>query len=498
MKIKNLIIRILSFYIIIISVSCSEEEMPTREYPILETLEVTNISETGVTFNAKIINSNNLDIIEYGFVWIYNRQNKEPTLESNRIFLTENIKEGDFSANITTTLSKNSFYNVKAFVKTEEYTVYGKNIEFRSLGSGAATIYDFYPKAGVEGDTINIKGKNFSYLKVENRVLFPKGIGSPIISCTDSTIKCKVPKGVSGEPYPIKVTVIGKTTSSDSLFTLLVPWLKREDIPTDGATRYSATGFSLLNKGYVGLGFTDGIYNNDFHKYDPNLNTWEKITDFSGEKRAYATSFVIENYAYVGTGRISFSHSENKNDFWRFDPQSETWTEIASLPVSSGSAIGFSVNDKGYIFTPDNTPNFWSYNPSNDEWIQMPDLLPNTLGGIGRGVTGFVVENKIYIYAQMEELYEFDTNTLQWSRRNDVIYSGELIYDSGFSIKNKGYLIGEYYVLEYNSLSDSWKELSQFPGGFRYRGVVFVLDNNAYFGSGVGYSDFWKFNPEYE
>ncbi|HHE64855.1 MAG TPA: hypothetical protein ENL09_02420, partial [Bacteroidetes bacterium] len=153
MKIQNLVIRTLSFYAIIISISCTEDnEITPREYPRLETLEVTNSSELGATFNGKIIHPGNQEIIEYGFVW--SSRSDDPTLGDERIILTEKLNNENFSADIKTTLATNWWYHVKAFVKTKEYTVYGINVPFKSLGSKAAIISDFFPKVGTWGDTI--------------------------------------------------------------------------------------------------------------------------------------------------------------------------------------------------------------------------------------------------------------------------------------------------------------------------------------------------------
>lgn len=676
MKIQNLIIRILFFIVILASAGCTDDEIIPREYPRLETLEVTNISDSGATFNARIILLGNQDIIEYGFVWHpdYGFPHVEPTLGSNRIFLTEGITEGDFSANITTTLYKNRIYSVKAFAKTEEYTVYGKNIEFKSLGSRAAIFEDFTPKIGAWGDTINIKGKNFSYLPEYNQIFF-EDIESKVISSTDSTINCIVPENITekkvpiflllaghksnsnelfelalpkiesfsplkgtfndtieliGENFsPIKnknivsfdghqaevvastkttlsvivptslntqwnkieivlnlqsdtakelfeilapkidgfspeygtsntlikitgnnfspirqdntiifdsnfgevieastkeltvkipfgnytnrffeigVTVAGQTTYTASMFNLRIPWLKRKDVPPDGFNKTKATAFSLLNMGYVGLGLGNSSENanHDFYRYHPVHNTWEKITDFGGEGRYNATSFVIGNYAYVGTGSISYYDVDKTNDFWRFDPITEDWTEIANFPISTSGAKGLSVNGKGYIFIDNYVDNFWSYDPSIDKWFKMPDLDMSNVGVGTHSLTGFVIEDKIYICISSGSsytfIYEFDTNTLQWTKKAGLNYPGTSASVTlvGFSIENKGYIMGSKSLFEYDPQSNSWKELSDFPGDYRRSPVAFELDGKSYYGTGYAKHDLWEFNPEYE
>lgn len=678
MKAQNLITRILFFIVVLASAGCTDDEITPREYPRLETLEVTNISNSGATFNAKIILPGNQKIIEYGFVWggTYGFPNKDPTLSSNRIFLTEGITEGDFSANITTTLYENGIYSVKAFAKTEEYTVYGKNIEFKSLGSKAAIFDDFSPKIGVWGDTINIKGKNFSYLPEYNQIFF-KNLRSKVISSTDSTIICIVPENISDKKVPIFLLIAGQKSNSNELFelalpkiesfsplkgtfndtikligenfnpisyknivsfnghqasvlsstenkvivvvpttidkqlnevkiitnlqssiandlfeilppiiynispksdytnsiikitgdnfnpfkekdtviigsniatiidatkktltvkipqgiyssrsikievrvasqtaystsefTLKDPWIRKNNIPFEKFPRYYATGFSLLGKGYVGLGLGNSFEdaNHDFYRYHPVQNTWKKITDFGGGGRYDATSFVIGNYAYIGAGRISSQGMDKTNDFWRFDPQSETWTEIANLPVYTARAVGLSVNGFGYLCTSDETDNFWKYDPIANQWTQLPDLIMPQEGAIGKADSGFAIGDNIYIYVSgnstgLHHLYEFNTNTLQWTRKADMIDSGIRIGVIGFSIKEKGYIIDAYNIHEYNPVNDTWNIKESTPRS-RQNAIEFVIDDKAYFGSGStggsSASDFWEYDIEYE
>ncbi len=675
---NNKIIKLVLFLIVIIfSVRCTDDGIMTREYPRVKTLEVNNITKLGAKFNAEILHQGDQEIIEYGFIWDIK---ENPTIESSdKRVLAEEITTGEFTAKISTTLDQNVNYYVRAYAKNDVYLVYGKNVNFLSLGSEAATIIDFFPKLGTWGDTINIKGKNFSYVAKNNHILF-KDIDSEVLSSTDSTIKCIVPKGISDKSVSIylkvsnqiteandkfelkipeiesfspqkgtfgdKVEIIGnnfssiksninvsfngheaevlsstenvitvivpttvdtqlnkvevtlnlqsniakdqfeilppkiedfspksgfskslitisgnnfnpnkvgdtifidsnigtvieaskteltvkvpndiyinrsfkigvrvasQTTYSTSKFTLKDPWIRKTDIPYEGLPRYYATGFSILNYGYVGLGLGNDLSenskgNNDFYKYDPSQDTWKKITNFGGGGRYYATSFVIGNYAYVGSGLISSTEFDMTNDFWKYDPSADNWTEIASLPVNTAKAVGLSVNGYGYLCTPSGTDNFWKYDPVANQWSQLPDLEPIQSGANGRADAGFVIGDKIYIYASgnstgLHQLYEFDTNTLQWIRRADMIDSGIRWNVVGFSIKGKGYIIDIYYVNEYDPVSDTWKIVEDKPGYSREHGIEFVIDDKAYFGSGLtggtSINDFWEYNPDY-
>ena len=94
-------------------------------------------------------------------------------------------------------------------------------------------------------------------------------------------------------------------------------WTKKADFA--GGERYGAVGFSIDNRGYMGTGLTDpstNTYLNDFWEYNPVSNTWSQKADFPGEGRQAAVGFSIGNKGYIGTG----SGSPYLQDFWEFTP----------------------------------------------------------------------------------------------------------------------------------------------------------------------------------
>jgi hypothetical protein len=104
-------------------------------------------------------------------------------------------------------------------------------------------------------------------------------------------------------------------------------WSRKADVP--GFPRFSAVGFGLNGKGYVGTGnYSDPNTNSstalqDFWGYDPATDTWTRQPDFAGGPRYQALGFGIGNRGYVGLG-IKFNVSNPVQpylaDFWAFDP----------------------------------------------------------------------------------------------------------------------------------------------------------------------------------
>jgi hypothetical protein len=120
-------------------------------------------------------------------------------------------------------------------------------------------------------------------------------------------------------------------------------WIQLNDFPGQG--RMHASCFVLNGKAYMGLGFAGiGFYErydeshpyptdpvDDFWEYNPEDDTWTKLTDFPGGARAAAFSFALQDFGYIGTGMVAFT-TKYKKDFWRFNPSDKTWLQMDDFP----------------------------------------------------------------------------------------------------------------------------------------------------------------------
>src|SRR5262245_152482 len=94
---------------------------------------------------------------------------------------------------------------------------------------------------------------------------------------------------------------------------------------------------------------------------------WNRIADFGGGDRITAVAFSIGDKGYMGTGIGSPSSG---NDFWEYDPSTDTWTQKANFGgIPRYDATGFSIGDKGYLGTgstngTDYLKDFWEYDPA--------------------------------------------------------------------------------------------------------------------------------------
>lgn len=243
-------------------------------------------------------------------------------------------------------------------------------------------------------------------------------------------------------------------------------WTRITDFP--GRPRAAAVSFAIGNRGYVGSGSenyqdVDSAHDinhfRDFYYYDPATQTWTRVADFQGVGRHSAACFVINNEAYVGTGHwgndFPYGTSFSSDDFWKYIPGTNNWTEIPKFPEATSQAVGFNINDKGYVY---------DYN----------------------------------------KMFEFDG--ISWNMLN----AAELLTwdNSAFSINNLGYfgLGSAYYggttnLVEYDPVDQSSVNGPlNFPGS-RSGASVFVIDNKAYIVGGnandpnTDITEVWEFDP---
>jgi N-acetylneuraminic acid mutarotase len=290
-------------------------------------------------------------------------------------------------------------------------------------------------------------------------------------------------------------------------------WTQKADF--GGTARRGAVGFTIGTKIYIGTGSDENGLTNDFWEYDPDSNVWTQKANFPGTARWDAVGFSIGEKGYIGTG---YTGSSFKKDFWEYDPSNNTWTQKANFggPVRR-SAIGFSIGTKGYIGTGYGTPSgtyykdFWEYDQENDLWIQKMDF-----GGTARdGAIGFSIGTKGYIGTGQDlndnyykDFWEYDPINNAWAQKTDfggTARTGAI----GFSIGTKGYIgTGQNGVFpytkhhdfwEYNPISATWNQKSDFGGVVRWESVGFSINAKGYIGTGqssIYTMDFWEYLPD--
>ncbi|MEI6138704.1 MAG: IPT/TIG domain-containing protein [Mariniphaga sp.] len=482
------------FYILLILsglTTCRKEEVASMEYPRLNTLEVTDVSESGAVFNAEIISGNVSEVIEYGFVWgltisPYTSINDQQIIQGK-------LNSTRFSAQIHSGMVKGVTYYAKPYIKTSTTLVYGKYVSFVSQGSDAPVILDFTPKNGTWGDTIKITGKNFR--SINKDVVVKLGdLVVPVASICDSIIRFAIPDKDNFLTPNLSVTIMGKTIVGTSSFTYKLPVITSvtPETVTFNDTIY-IRGTNLISK-----------------KIAPqvNLNNLKMVLAYSSEnliKIVMPVSYGVKTSTVNVKGPTGFITSV-------------TTLKLKDLLINS--------------FTPDSihlqtgivTINGANFNPviSNNKVlidgvqaqilegstqrlvVQFPEaIVPDHEVSVikGAGITINVGE----LSAKASKDLQIDWRS-KWTRKNAFpgnIRAGGI----AFTIGSKGYFgIGAGSGLfkdfwEYDSLTDLWTRKADFPGVCRLNETAIVMKGKAYVGLGIGYNshdtfkDFYQYDP---
>ncbi|NGM63228.1 hypothetical protein G5B30_15065 [Sphingobacterium sp. SGG-5] len=187
-----------------------------------------------------------------------------------------------------------------------------------------------------------------------------------------------------------------------------------ETLPTNAA-RSGAVAFALNGHGYVGLGATANAKNlSDFYEFDPADGSWTPVPAQFKSKRVNAFAFVIGSKAYIGGG---FDNSQYPDDFYSFD--GENWKELNTInrnddsytyDVTRQSAAAFAIGDYGYVAVGNKgvaLGTVWKYEPASDSWTNKHQVFQ---GSYRDGAVAFSIGGKGYVATGKNNTARYDDN----------------------------------------------------------------------------------------
>jgi N-acetylneuraminic acid mutarotase len=260
-------------------------------------------------------------------------------------------------------------------------------------------------------------------------------------------------------------------------------------------------GFAINNKGYIGLGTANGGDYSDLYEYDPVANAWTQKSSL-GFGLEGAVCMVLNSKAYIGISQSSqMNNSLDTKQFWAYDPATNAWARKADFPgADTRDGLGIAINNMGYVGfgLTAISKNWWQYNPAADQWTQKTDFPGETALS---WAVGFSLNNKGYVIGQpgvstTYQCWQYDPATDTWTQKSN--YPGtQFILATAYTIGSKGYVMGGGgECWEYDDTTDTWTQKVFFTN--RIAGAGFSIGNYGYFGTGSNngyYSDFWKFAP---
>lgn len=533
---KN-IYKIIVVILFITFTTCSDEDVYQRGYPKIVTISVKNINENGADFNAEVFNYENLDIQEYGFLW---SESSGISLNvSEKKILSSQFTNGKFSTKVEAALKRNTEYFVRAYLKTDNYTVYGNQISFESKGSKSPKIRTIEPSSGVWGDTIQIKGTNFSYLANTNKVSF-EGIKAEIIESNDSIVTCLVPPVENRKELSINLKLADNETNSPINFTILDPEITslssltgtfRDEITVKGNNFGKK---AIYNKFYFGNTLSqvqyidkktlkvivpdniasklsvikiisnsiESVFQNNFELLPPKITNINKLSVFTGDNVTIEGEY-FHPIAEKNNITLSGASSEIISN--------STSNLEAKIPVGPYSKRKIKAKIKILDME-------FEYNTEieiKNEWLLVSNDLPFNKSPYGPSNV-VVANNKAYIIAFKKGLsfndadydkfflWVFNEEDKTWQSEAIPITIGWINWSNLSTDSQNLYLYlpdQTNNFVEYNTTSKTWSAKSNFPGNKRSYITSFNINNSVYMGMGIdfepyipiNYSDFYKY-----
>lgn len=276
-----------------------------------------------------------------------------------------------------------------------------------------------------------------------------------------------------------------------------------------GDARHRSSSFSIGNNGYTGLGHINSgidVEYEDFWKYDPSSDSWSQIANYPEGRCYHAASFVIGNKAYVGTGRLENGTYSKK--FFCYDPVLNSWSPIPDLPgAQRRGAVAFTVNGKGYVGTGQVSTGysvtFYEYDPLLNQWFtkaNFPGSSRTSSVAFSIGDFGYVGTGSTNS-GSTNDFYQYNPVTNQWVLKAAVgpTTRQEAV---GFAVNGKGYIgTGDDFssgnnfsdMWEYEPLTNIWVQTEDFAGTARRYLTAFVIGDRVYAGTGTNGTNFKDF-----
>lgn len=274
-----------------------------------------------------------------------------------------------------------------------------------------------------------------------------------------------------------------------------------------GIGRHRGAAIAINNKGYMGFGHINSVVNiafDDFWEYDPATDSWTQKADFGGGGRYHNVVFSVNGKGYSGLGR---DESSDFDDMWEYDPSENRWIQLNDFPGGDKlGAVAFVIDEVAYVglgigFSASNDKDFYRYNHSNDTWIPLSDFP-----GVSRNTgVAFSLDGKGYVgtgsgsFGTGSDFWEYKPANDQWIQRASVPglpREGA----TGFALQGRGYIFcgndwNEDFkdVWEFNPGSNTWQQMDNFPGTARRFMHGFVLHDKGYCGTGTNGVNFNDF-----
>lgn len=232
------------------------------------------------------------------------------------------------------------------------------------------------------------------------------------------------------------------------------------DASTANYGRSEGVGFSIGSVGYIGAGYDGTNYMRDFWKYDPSSDSWTQVANLTGTGRYGAYAFALNNKGYVGGG----NDGNYLNDVYEYDPTSDAWTTIPSIGRKREYASTFVIDGVAYIVGGRNSSTY------------PIDLI---------AFDGTNWTQKRQISNVSDESYDDDYSTIARSSASTFVLNGKAYLACG----TNGTLLRN--IWEYDPVKDLWEEKTSFEATARTGAIGFAINGRGFVALGKSGSNYF-------
>ena len=283
---------------------------------------------------------------------------------------------------------------------------------------------------------------------------------------------------------------------SDSL--ALNQWQQRADFGSFGRHRGVAVGIG--NKVYAGTGHLNGDgtdeWFSEWWEYDPASNSWAQKADYignNGNGDQDVTAIAIDGIGYIGGGWLGGP------GHFKYNPITNTWTQIAMPPLDVANTDPFVIDGKGYYTEWGGANVLYMFDPVLDTWT----MVANMPAVVNQRCATFVINGKGYFKKDFS-FFEFQPGSNIWTQKAN--FPGTAPNNNiGLSQGGYGFYIGGYLgwgdmyqeVWRYDPSVDTWTQMEDYPFTSRRWAVKAKIGEKCYMGlgtNGTNFNDFWEFS----
>lgn len=238
--------------------------------------------------------------------------------------------------------------------------------------------------------------------------------------------------------------------------------------------------------------------------YSPDEDQWGETLSTPLKARVNACACAHEQYIYVGLG-FDGSHYQRADsayltDWWRYDPKTNTWQELAPYPNHrTDRAVAFATDDAiyvGYGFQTNYTRDMFRYDIELNRWDSVDvhvgehDYPKRSFGGAGASYHGRMFYGTGYRQESLEWWAELLPEG-RWEKRCPVPGGGVTLAAAAatdtYILLIGGQHVGgvgtngriERTIRGYDPETDSWFVIGQLPEA-RLNHCAFTYGTNVY------------------